>query len=240
MRLERVIASIVQHLLRTQQCDGGWANVGDESTPDATSVVLETLVRHTGEAVAAAAQQAADYLRHMQRPEGSWDSACGVQFVHGTSLAVRGLVAAGVSPNDDAVAAGINWLLMHQQPSGGWGEMPPALTTMGQSNRDEFVPGDATASQTAWALLALVAAGRASSPAARRAVSFLLDTQQNDGRWCETQFVLRDAASGRCYRSSLHTTAAPLRALSRWAVVAPVQADTGEKVSFRVVGAAID
>ena len=119
-----------------------------------------------------------------------------MRLVHGTSLAVQGLLAAGVQPEDDAVAAGVNWLIVHQQPSGGWGELPHAL----DGTNDDYAFGRATASQTAWALDALVAAGQAGEEAARRGVGFLLNAQQDDGRWPEPSFTLRDARTGRWFR----------------------------------------
>jgi squalene-hopene/tetraprenyl-beta-curcumene cyclase len=219
LRIERLIASVIERLLQAQQLDGGWPMPSRASTPDVTGAVLEALALHSGDAICQAVRRAVDYLRGTQRPDGSWISASGAAYTHSTSLAVRGLLAAGISPYEETVAAGINWLLVHQQPSGGWGELPPTQHAHTSAGAAEFVSANATASQTAWALLALVAAGRANSAAARRGVEFLLDSQ-DDGRWYETQFVLRDAGCGRWYRCELHSTAAPLTALSRWAVEA--------------------
>jgi len=95
-----------------------------------------------------------------------------------------GLRAVGVPLDDPMVRRGAEWLLRCQQADGGWGESAdsydePALRGQGPT----------TASQTAWALLGLIAAGRGRDEAARRGVQYLLDTQRPDGRWDEPQFT---------------------------------------------------
>jgi squalene-hopene/tetraprenyl-beta-curcumene cyclase len=214
---------LADQLASHQNHDGGWGPaLGSTSSADVTAIVLETLASRDRARYPRAIDRAIDYLRTQQRADGSWSSATGVRLVHGTSLAVRGLIAAGMTTESEVVAAGVNWLLVNQRSIGGWGESPqhePDCT------RDEVVSGPATASQTAWALLALVAAGRALDGPARRAVQFLLDTQEEDGGWHEPHFVLHDPATRRWYRNELHATAWPLLALSRWAVVAAAEAE---------------
>jgi squalene-hopene/tetraprenyl-beta-curcumene cyclase len=142
-------------------------------------------------------------------------------------------LAAGIPADDETIIAGINWILVHQQASGGWGESPGTSRRFG----GDFVSGPATGSQTAWALLALVSAGRAHDAAARRGIDFLLKTQHDDGSWRESPFVLRDAATGRWLRSELHAAADPLLALAHWAVAANASHthDAGD-VALRLVG----
>jgi squalene-hopene/tetraprenyl-beta-curcumene cyclase len=183
-----------------------------------------------------AVEKAVKFLRMSQRADGSWDSATGVRLVHGTSLGVRGLLAAGISRDDDAVSAGIHWLLAHQHASGGWGETVPFTTDVTCS---EFTPGPATASQTAWALSALVAADQASTKAALRGVQFLLETQDEDGSWHDLPFVHRDAPARRWFRSELDSALAPLVALSRWGIVAAAANTASEtkRAPLRLVGA---
>jgi squalene-hopene/tetraprenyl-beta-curcumene cyclase len=217
-RGSRLVSLVVRRLLERQNADGGWSAIPDgESVPDVTGAVLEAIASYAAALTPTAAERAIRFLRGSQRADGSWESATAVRLIHGTSLAVRGLLAAGVSPDDKAVAAGLNWILVHQHASGGWGETAP--TSAGQDHQ-EFVPGPATASQTAWAVLALVSAGRSNDAAVRRGIHFLLESQHDDGRWHESSFVLRDAAAGRWFRSELLTVASPLLALSRWAVAA--------------------
>jgi squalene-hopene/tetraprenyl-beta-curcumene cyclase len=234
-RRSRLGSVVVRRLLEQQNADGGWSAVPDgESAPDVTGAVLEAMSAFPAEMTPTATDRAIQFLRAAQRADGSWESATAVRLIHGTSLAVRGLLAVGVSPNDEAIAAGLNWILVHQQSSGGWGE---SAATSPDLHDGDFVPGPATASQTAWALLALVSASRANDSAVRRGIDFLLKAQHDDGRWHESPFVLRDAASGRWFGSELHAVAAPLLALSRWAIAATAS-DTHDagRVDLRLVG----
>jgi squalene-hopene/tetraprenyl-beta-curcumene cyclase len=237
--VQRLSQTIIGRFVQQQNADGGWSATADgESAPDVTGAVLEALAAPAGQSPLPTADRAIGFLRRTQRADGSWDSATAVRFTHGTSLAVRGLSAAGIPPEDDAIAAGINWILVHQHPSGGWGE---SVRTSPDSIGDDFVPAPATASQTAWALLALVSAGRWDDPAVRRGLDFLVQTQQHDGGWHETQFVLRDAATGRWFQNELHSAAGPLLALARWAVAAAAShARHTDHVSLRLVGTTAD
>jgi squalene-hopene/tetraprenyl-beta-curcumene cyclase len=91
----------------------------------------------------------------------------------------------GVSPEDLRVRRAVRWLEEHQAPDGGWGEDPRSYDDPGRwAGR-----GPSTASQTAWALIGLHAAGRAASPAAGRGVRWLVETQQPDGSWDEPEFT---------------------------------------------------
>jgi squalene-hopene/tetraprenyl-beta-curcumene cyclase len=216
-----------------QQPDGGWSPwVGADpnwrsggvlhaidrrpplaSAPDVTGAMLEVLSLQGISPRHRAVRRAAAYLRAAQRGDGSWDSATGARFIHGTAWAVRGLVAAGAAANDPAVAAGVNWLLVHQQESGGWGE-----TVVHTALERDYVAADATAIQSAWAVLALVAAGQADHDATRRGIQYLLDMQQDNGRWSDSPFTVRDSAAGSWHRNDLHSAAVPLIALARWVV----------------------
>jgi squalene-hopene/tetraprenyl-beta-curcumene cyclase len=240
------------YLIGLQNPDGGWGVAGArQSAADVTGAVIEALARcgitillpvahreqkRSSDFAPMAVEKAVKFLRMSQRADGSWDSATGVRLVHGTSLGVRGLLAAGISRDDDAVSAGIHWLLAHQHASGGWGETVPFTTDVTCS---EFTPGPATASQTAWALSALVAADQASTKAALRGVQFLLETQDEDGSWHDLPFVHRDAPARRWFRSELDSALAPLVALSRWGIVAAAANTASEtkRAPLRLVGA---
>jgi squalene cyclase len=165
-----------------------------------------------------------------QRGDGSWDSATGVRFIHGTSRAVRGLIAVGLKPNDPTMAAGVNWLLVHQHEGGGWGE---AAST--EEGHDEMVPAAASAIQTAWGVSALVAAGFATDDATHLAVQFLLETQEDDGNWQDAQLALRDPGMQAWYRNDLRTTAAAVAAITSWAAAASREMATAKPVSFKLV-----
>lgn len=227
---------VAQQLLRRQNSDGGWpirrsiqsdmrtcgvlrsASCREQdaaSTPDATGAVLAALAQIGQSPHDVAMRRGVEFLRAAQRADGSWDSATGVRWIHGTSWAIRGMMAAGIAPNDLAAAAGVNWLIVHQHESGGWGE-----TVDPTAGRDDFLRAPAAAIQTAWALLALVAAGHADHDATRRGVQFLLDTQEDDGRWSDMQFTLRTPNAERWFRNQLHSLATPLHAMADWVVAA--------------------
>jgi squalene-hopene/tetraprenyl-beta-curcumene cyclase len=231
--VEEPLARIVDELLSRQNSDGGWSAGRPHhapSDPAATASVLES-VSHRGLArTHEAVRRGATHLQLAQRADGSWDSASGVRYIHGTSLVVRGRVAAGVSHNDLAVEAGVNWLQVHQQESGGWGEAAPPSKA-----HCEFVPAQPSAIQTAWAVSALVAAGRASDDATLLGVQFLVETQEADGDWNDSQFTLRDPAAGKNYRNDLHSAAESLAALARWAVSAASHEPESTSIRLKLV-----
>jgi hypothetical protein len=227
------VAEEMDELLSRQNGDGGWSAKRSQNTgsdPDVTGAVLEALSLNGVARELAVVRRGVDFLRSSQRGDGSWESVTGVRLVHGTSFAVRGLVAAGVSPDDSAVAAGVNWLVVHQQEIGGWGE---AAATADE--RGEIVPAAGSAIQTAWAVSALVAAGLAMDEATLLGVQFLLETQDDDGNWRDEQFTLRDPDAEAWYRSDLRSTAASLGAIARWAVFAAKEQASLTPASFKLV-----
>jgi len=118
---------------------------------------------------------------------------------------------------DDAIAAAVNWLIVEQQANGGWCETSNEPNTDGIRSSSKR---KTSALQTAWALSALVAAGRANDPVTRRGVDFLLDSQGDDGGWTDREWTYYDPASKRWFSNDLHSIAWPLWALSAWAVAA--------------------
>jgi squalene-hopene/tetraprenyl-beta-curcumene cyclase len=193
-RLRSVSAALIRRLLDEQRHDGGWG------APHTTGMVLEAIASSRCQNRAAVACRAVECLRNAQRPDGSWSGTTGA--IHATSHAIRGLLAAGVDDDDEAIAAAVNWLRVHQGKTGGWND---------------------STSDTCWALLALASPAHANQPPALRAVNFLLETQHDDGRWEDPNFVLRDAATNRCIRNDLFNVALPIEALARWAVAATAE-----------------
>jgi squalene cyclase len=223
----------LDQLLSRQNCDGGWSakqTQNAESDPDVTGVVLEALSLNSVGPAHAAMRRGTEFLCSTQRGDGSWESATGVRLVHGTSYAVRGLTAAGVSSDDPAVAAGVNWLVVQQQECGGWGEA--AATSDEQS---DIMPAAASAMQTAWAVSALVATGLAMDEATLLGVQFLLETQDEDGDWRDEQFALRDPAAAAWFRSDLRTTASAIGVIAEWAVIAAKEQAKLTPACFKLV-----
>ena len=203
-------AATTEQLRALQNADGGWGE--GKSSPCVTGMVLQEIFNRNDVASLSTVGRAIAYLKNSQCADGSWLGGSGFAQIYATSCAIRGLLAAGVSAEDEAVAAGVNWLIVHQLIDGGWCELP-------LGDRGEFGP-HSSPSPTAWALLALVAAGKANHPAVRRGVSFLVDSQADDGRWHEQELVHFDAAGDRWIGNDLYSVALPLLALSRWAVAA--------------------
>jgi squalene-hopene/tetraprenyl-beta-curcumene cyclase len=190
--------------VRAMQCrDGGWAAfdadntrevayrlpfcdfgaVIDPPSADVTAHVLEMLGRR-GLAGTREARRGLQWLLGQQEPDGSWFGRWGANHVYGTGAAVPALVAVGVPASAPVVQRAVRWLRAHQNADGGWGEDLRSYTDPGWRGR-----GESTASQTAWALLALHAAGEAGGAAAQRGVRWLVDTQRPDGTWDEPQFT---------------------------------------------------
>jgi squalene-hopene/tetraprenyl-beta-curcumene cyclase len=126
-----------------------------------------------------------DFLRRSQMPEGSWFGRWGVNYIYGTWSSLAGLNAAGMPAEDPMMARAADWLVKIQNADGGWGEDCDSykLTYKG------YEPAPSTASQTAWALLALMAAGQVDHPAVTRGIRHLEATQQGDGLWPQEHYT---------------------------------------------------
>ncbi len=125
------------------------------------------------------------YLRDGQEPDGSWFGRWGTNYVYGTWSVLAAFNSAGIAPDSSEVRRAVGWLLARQHKDGGWGEG-------GESYFPGAPHGDApysTPSQTAWALLALMAAGEASHPAVARGIAYLIDSQDQDGNWDEPWYT---------------------------------------------------
>ena len=121
-------------------------------------------------------------------------------------------MAAGVSPRDPSIRRAVGWLAAHQNADGGWGEdLRSYDDPAGWSGR-----GETTASQTAWALLALLAAGEQASPAVERGVAFLCDTQTPSGTWDEPFYTGTGFPGDFYINYHLYRLVFPLQALGRY------------------------
>jgi squalene-hopene/tetraprenyl-beta-curcumene cyclase len=157
------------------------------------------------------------WLLRNQEPDGSWFGRWGANYVYGTGAVVPALIAAGVLPGKPAIRRAVDWLVSHQNPDGGWGEDLRSYDDPAWAGR-----GSSTASQTAWALLALLAAGgEDAQQAAERGVRWLAQTQRPDGGWDEPQFTGTGFPGDFYINYHLYRLVFPISALGRYLEVAP-------------------
>ncbi|MBZ6077986.1 squalene--hopene cyclase [Microvirga puerhi] len=126
-----------------------------------------------------------EYLLAEQKDDGSWFGRWGINYIYGTWSALCALHAARVDPHSDAMRQAVDWLIRIQNPDGGWGEGGDSYRLDYRS----YQPVQSTASQSAWALLGLMAAGEAEHPAVSRGIEYLCNTQGQDGFWPEEHFT---------------------------------------------------
>ena len=189
----------VAWLLDMQSKDGGWAAFDvdnnftllsdvpfadhnamlDPTCPDITGRVLEALVAMGVEKSHPAISRGVAYLIRSQEADGSWYGRWGVNYIYGTCFALRGLAAAGVSDREAYVLRAGEWLRSIQNPDGGWGESCAGY------DEGTYVPAPSTPSQTAWAILGLIAGGDTVSISVNDGIEHLIATQQEDGSWRE-------------------------------------------------------
>jgi squalene-hopene/tetraprenyl-beta-curcumene cyclase len=161
-------------------CDFG--EVIDPPSSDVTAHVVEMLARD-GRLDHPRLRSGVDFLLREQEPDGSWFGRWGANYIYGTGAAVPALVAAGISPSHPSIRRAVQWLEAVQNDDGGWGEDLRSYDEPEWRGR-----GASTASQTAWALLALHAAD-ANGGAMARGVDWLIATQQADGSWDEPWYT---------------------------------------------------
>ncbi len=157
----------------------------DPPTSDVTARVVTVLARVGRPQDKSALRRAIAYLRREQESDGSWFGRWGTNYLYGTWSALTALAQAGVNKEDGAVQKAVEWLSSRQNADGGWGEGNGSYAR-GALRSEKFA---STPYQTAWAVLALLAAGEAASAVVRRGVDHLLHTQQADGLWSDPNFT---------------------------------------------------
>lgn len=192
-------------------CDFG--AVTDPPSPDVTAHVVEFLAQEPGwdDAV----RRGLAYLLREQEEDGAWFGRWGVNYVYSAGAVLPALQAAGLPPDHPAVRRGAEFLERCQNADGGFGEDCRSYNH-GDEGRPWRGRGASTASQTAWGLLGLVAAGRAGSRSAARAAAWLCETQRADGDWDEDAFTGTGFPRDFMINYHLYRTVWPVMALGRY------------------------
>jgi squalene-hopene/tetraprenyl-beta-curcumene cyclase len=214
-----------------QSSDGGWAafdrdnnrnilsNVPysdfitplDPTSADVTAHALE-LAGKT-EPGSLYIKHALEYLKRIQQTDGSWYGRWGVNYIYGTGLVLVSMKAVGEDMSQDYILNAAAWLESHQNPDGGWGET--CKTYIHPSARGK---GPSTASQSAWALMGLIAAGKVNNPAIEKGINYLLQNQNADGSWTEPEYTGTGFPRVFYLRYDLYRVYFPLLALAQYKV----------------------
>ncbi len=152
----------------------------DPPTVDITGRILEMLASYGYTRRDKRVERAIEFILKEQEPDGAWFGRWGVNYLYGTFLVLRGLHAMEVSYLEPAVQRAAEWIRMVQNADGGWGETAGTYDDPGQRG-----VGPSTPSQTAWALLGLLAANDTRSDSVAKGVRWLIERQQEDGSWSE-------------------------------------------------------
>jgi squalene-hopene/tetraprenyl-beta-curcumene cyclase len=204
-RYDEAIARAVEWVVGLQSANGGWGafdadNVDhylnnipfadhgallDPPTADVSARCISMLAQ-LGETPANPAMRAGiDFLQREQMADGSWFGRWGVNYIYGTWSALCALGAAGLDGSAPSVRKAVDWLISIQNDDGGWGED----CTSYKLDYRGYEPAPSTASQTAWALLGLMAAGEVDHPAVERGIAWLRRMQGDDGLWRQDAYT---------------------------------------------------
>ncbi|MGH6609720.1 MAG: squalene--hopene cyclase [Burkholderiaceae bacterium] len=226
------IARAREWTLGLQSRNGGWAafdadNVSDylnhtpfadhgalldPPTADVTARCVSMLAYLPGGVDAESVAAALAFLRRAQRHDGSWFGRWGMNYIYGTWSVLCAMNIAGLGPHATEVRRAVEWLRAVQNDDGGWGESIQSY----ELGYDGYEPAPSTASQTAWALLGLMAAGEWSDDAVDRGIRYLMRTQDSDGFWAEPQFTATGFPRVFYLRYHGYAKLFPLWALARY------------------------
>ena len=229
---ERAISRGIDWIVGMQSSNGGWGafdknntrnlvtqipfcdfgEVIDPPSVDVTAHILEMLGLR-GDTVGSNRRVAAGlrYIRKEQEADGSWFGRWGVNYVYGVGAVLPALQALGEDMSAPYVRKAVDWLKGRQNEDGGWGETCASYDDPSLAGR-----GPSTASQTAWALLALISAGEVEDPHTRRGVEYLLATQGPDGTWPEDAFTGTGFPRDFMIKYHMYRVYFPLLALGRY------------------------
>jgi squalene-hopene/tetraprenyl-beta-curcumene cyclase len=185
----------------------------DPPTEDVTARCVSMLAQLGATAANdAAVARAVDYLRRTQTPEGSWYGRWGLNYIYGTWSVLCALNAAGINHGAPEMRKAADWLVAIQNDDGGWGEDGSSY----KLDYRGYERAPSTASQTAWALLGLMAAGEVDHPAVARGITYLSHKQGSDGFWDEPRYTATGFPRVFYLRYHGYSKFFPLWALARY------------------------
>jgi squalene-hopene/tetraprenyl-beta-curcumene cyclase len=221
----------LQWLLSMQCDDGGWGafdvnnnkailnkipfadheSMLDPSTCDVTGRALELLGLIGFPRTHHIVRRALRFVQNNQEPDGAWYGRWGVNYIYGTCHVLCGLRSVNEPMHQPYIRRAVRWLVSHQNPDGGWGE-----TCQSYADPSLRGTGVSTASQTAWALMGLLAAGEARTKAVQRGIEYLLRTQTAEGSWSEPEFTGTGFPKYFFIKYHMYQHYFPLMALARY------------------------
>jgi squalene-hopene/tetraprenyl-beta-curcumene cyclase len=227
-----IVMRALDWLLGMQNRDGGWAAFDrdinreiltkvpfadhnamlDPSCPDITARVLEALGHFGHRPGDPIVDRALRFIERSQEADGSWPGRWGVNYIYGTWQVLVGLGGIQGDMSAPMVRKAVNWLKNVQQMNGAWGESCRSYDDPSWAGK-----GDATASQTAWALLGLMAANETNCVEVQAGIDWLLRTQQEDGGWHEEPFTGTGFPKVFYLKYHLYSVYFPLMAIARFA-----------------------
>ncbi|MDA0769733.1 MAG: squalene--hopene cyclase [Chloroflexi bacterium] len=201
---QEAIERALQWLMGMQSSNGGWASFDkdnskgliskipfsdfgetiDPPSVDVTAHILEMLGQLGFSDDIPVVQKALAFITNDQELDGAWFGRWGVNYIYGIGAVLPALEALGIDMKQNFVHKAVHWVIEHQNEDGGWGESCSSYVDSASRGR-----GPSTASQTAWALMALIAAGKSEHPSTLNGVDYLLRTQVSDGTWDEPYFT---------------------------------------------------
>ncbi|MDB5313448.1 MAG: squalene-hopene cyclase [Gemmataceae bacterium] len=235
-------------LLAMQNSDGGWAAFDrdidneiltkvpfadhnamlDPSCPDITARVLEALSHYGYRVGQEPVDRAVAFILARQEENGSWFGRWGVNYVYGTWQVLVGLAAVGFDMSALVARRAVRWLKDVQNGDGGWGE-----SCLSYDDPAAAGEGPSTASQTAWAVLGLIAAGEAEGPEVRAGIEYLIGTQAADGGWAEGPFTGTGFPRVFYLKYHMYPVYFPLMALGRYVAAVGGQTAALSRAGYR-------
>jgi len=228
---EHALKRGLEWLLAMQSTNGGWgafdrnntrvllreipfADFGEMVDPpsvDVTAHIVECLAKAGHKRGFPPLDRAIHYIKREQEKDGAWFGRWGVNLTYGIGSVLPALAAAGEEMNSPYIKRAIDWLIVHQNEDGGWGERVEGYLGKQWGGKDP-----STASQTAWALLGLLAAEQVDHCATYRGIDYLISTQQEQGNWDEPYFTGTGFPGDFMINYHLYRNYFPLMALSRY------------------------